>query len=947
MNRISVFMALALSLIVSGLNPLTSTASLAVVPKEAAVFSKIELTPNIETVGVIVSGKNLPKTAALMYRRDGEITWRTGHPLVRIEDGRLAGSLFGLSPSAAYSVKVSDGAAEISVSVVTQADELEFQPSVTLYVDDDAAAGGNGSRAKPFRTIQEAVNRAAAGTRVLVADGIYRENVTFPVSGTDGRWIQVKAEGGGAILDGSVNLPAKAWKPYGAETNLWYAAFPTPIKYLARNGLRFYMYDNMKGLTEAVGHNKVPMAEGWYMEPQGARLYVRTLKNPADYSWQAPLLNHAFDVNGRSWIWIEGFEIRYYGAKDGCGVCVKNSSHVAIRRNKIHHVQLGVFVNWNGSDARGSDTRIEYNEIYDPPVNEWAWKAVKGSSMEGTAIVLRGRSGAIVRGNELHHFFNGVYTGSSADLENAAIALDADVYDNFIHHIGDDALEPEGACVNHRFRNNVIRDSLVGVSLAPVTRGPVWVLRSLITNYSGTSFKWDLNSRGAVFIYHNTSWTDAPGLNAMSMLRPVHNSVMRNNIFQGNEFAFEAAFTGASGHDWDYDNWRTARFPGVPRFKWEAKPYDTISDLCAATRLECNGLEDPPGFVNPQGGDFNLLSSSPNIDRGVVLPGINDDFSGSAPDIGAYESEFDRFPVALSVNLTGILPTAAQNVEFEVVFSEPVSGVEEGDFEAAAAGNLSGAFIKSVTGEGAVYRVTVDTGSGDGFLGLQIKDDDSILDSAGSPLGGTGTENGGFLSRNQYVILKSVPIKFTTANFTSNGAFDGWVIEAGEESGRGGGFNSVSPTFYLGDNAEDRQFRAILDFNTAPLPDNAIVVGALLKIKKLSVTGANPFLTHRNIQVDIGGGIFGLPALQEADFESAAGMDLAGVIFDAPQENWYSAALERAALQLINLKGPTQLRLRFQTDDNDNLSADTVKFHSGDSRLPGDRPLLQVEYYAP
>ena len=43
----------------------------------------------------------------------------------------------------------------------------------------------------------------------------------------------------------------------------------------------------------------------------------------------------------------------------------------------------------------------------------------------------------------------------------------------------------------------------------------------------------------------------------MSTITPMQNSVMRNNIFQGNAFAFEASFTGAKNNDWNYDNWYT------------------------------------------------------------------------------------------------------------------------------------------------------------------------------------------------------------------------------------------------------------------------------------------------------------------------------------------------------------------------------------------------------
>lgn len=728
-----------------------------------AAFSQLDLIPNIETIGVVVSGVGLPKTAELQYRQNGEANWRTGHPLVSIDDGRLVGSLFGLFPSTSYEIKVLDGTAEISGSTITQPVELQFTPSIVLHVNDDAPASGDGSIAAPFKTIQEAVNRASPGTQVLVADGVYREAVTFPASGSAGNWIQVKAEGNGAVLDGSEILSGNIWTQEESKPRVWFTKIGASIGYLARDQKRFYMYDNLSGLMSGTGHNKVSMNEGWYIEPFTWKLYVRSLDDPSKHTWQAPRLNHAFDVDSRDWIWIEGFEMRYYGIRtDGCGVCAINASHLVIRKNKIHNMQLGIFINWNGGEAQGNDTRIEQNEIYDPPVNEWPWNAVKTSSMEGTAIVLRGHIGAIVRDNEIHNYFNGIYTGSSGALENPGVAFDADIYNNHIHHISDDGLEPEGACVNHRFRNNTIDNALVGISLAPITQGPTWVMRSLFTNYFGRAIKWDRNSDGAVFVYHNTSWTNVKDVDAMGLISTVHNAVLRNNIFLSNGYAFQEVPTGSTGNDWNNDNWHTTRALDGPHFKWENVSYDTIAKLCATTELECKGYEDSPGLSNPGGGDFTLLSSSPNIDRGVVIPGINDQFSGGAPDVGAFERVIDSSPVVLSIVRADKNPTGSASVNFTVTFSEPVTGVDVlapfNDFVLGVSGVTDASVTNVASVSGAVYKVGVNTGSGGGTVRLDLADNDSIVDATGNSLGGAGTGNGSFNTGEVYAIEKSLPM---------------------------------------------------------------------------------------------------------------------------------------------------------------------------------------------
>src|SRR5207253_1430232 len=91
------------------------------------------------------------------------------------------------------------------------------------------------------------------------------------------------------------------------------------------------------------------------------------------------------------------------------------------------------------------------------------------------------------------------------------------------------------------------------------------------------------------------------------------------------------------------------------------------------------------------------------------------------------------------------------------------------DFTLATSG-VSSAFISSVSGSGANYTVTVDTGTGSGTIGLNLTDDDSIIDGATNPPGGTGAGNGDFTGE-FYTIDRTAPtvvsINRTDANPSS------------------------------------------------------------------------------------------------------------------------------------------------------------------------------------
>ncbi len=224
-----------------------------------------------------------------------------------------------------------------------------------------------------------------------------------------------------------------------------------------------------------------------------------------------------------------------------------------------------------------------------------------------------------------------------------------DCHDNVITMSADDALSLDGTCANCRVWGNKIDNSLVAFSMAPIDEGPVFVVRNLAYNmqgsrsdagYKGLAIK--LNSgyseQGKMFVYHNTfdmRVADTIGLNIESP--GVWNLVtLRNNIFWAadNTYAIYNVNTG-NAMDMDYDLYYTTKSDYIAN--WDNK-YATLAAFTTATSQETHGYFSLPSFNDRDGGDYRLTTAStPQIDKGVVLPGINDNFRGAAPDLGYFE----------------------------------------------------------------------------------------------------------------------------------------------------------------------------------------------------------------------------------------------------------------------------------------------------------------------
>lgn len=147
----------------------------------------------------------------------------------------------------------------------------------------------------------------------------------------------------------------------------------------------------------------------------------------------------------------------------------------------------------------------------------------------------------------------------------------------------------------------------------------------------------------------------------------------------------------------------------------------------------------------------SILDQSQNPPGGIGAG--NGNFTTGAPLV------IDKnLPVVTSIHFTDANPTMTDFIHFAVAFSEPVTGVDAGDFSLSITGGIAGANITEVTGSGGAYIVTAATGSGDGTIRLDLIDNDSIVDQVNNPLGGSGAGNGSFTTGDMYTINKNAPV---------------------------------------------------------------------------------------------------------------------------------------------------------------------------------------------
>lgn len=368
-----------------------------------------------------------------------------------------------------------------------------------------------------------------------------------------------------------------------------------------------------------------------------------------------------FNVMAADHLYFEGLTIKNCRIAFQCGYQgVLGNKGLTVKNCRLENIAYGV----HAQDARSENFYIADNTFIGSnpgdtfnPRSGGAW----GKTDAGYAVNLSG-AGHVVCYNHAANFWDGlnVFTGAIDDpyFEQQARAID--FYNNEVFNSTDNFIEADGGFTNIRIlRNRCFNCMAVPLSVQPVYVGPVYWIRNVSFNAAGGRTAFKLASGSNVLAYHNT----VTGHPTMHFCERVD---YRNN-----------AFLGAAGPGKDGEPRTVVHFAGgpgdvlthnahrvVPGEKVvfqvgsgeDAQHFHSIEEMAEKTGLGTESLVTPDysvlahapepdhtihkkdsPLVSIQSVDLRPAPHSPLIDAGCVIPNVNDDFTGAAPDIGAYE----------------------------------------------------------------------------------------------------------------------------------------------------------------------------------------------------------------------------------------------------------------------------------------------------------------------
>ncbi|MBN1672067.1 MAG: hypothetical protein JXR37_13595 [Kiritimatiellae bacterium] len=566
----------------------------------------------------------------------------------------------------------------------------------------DAAKGrdsNDGSAAAPFATPQRGVDAAMPGDTVHVRPGVYRGTVVFLRSGEPGRPIVLEGEKG-AILDGGEVVTGWTPAPEVGEgvfkKTLNRAGWPVPhlpCNLTWDNKLVLRINDgNMKGgagfdrLKAPREANEWDHIEALYgTKDKVTYLRFRDGRDPntgevaVGPHWQYDS-SATVRVIGKRHIVVRGFTIR----NRTVGVALRRgASDNVVENNTILGGKWGVLVGfcwWNlketglAADPEHVDVEpllchrnhIRRNAITldfiaklapipalyaSRRVRRWHWEQFKvfgDNDREAVALYNAGHDNRVY-GNHIFEHWGGIqdwsvgkdWQSEQFSIPRSELCRRLNVYDNSIHDILDDALEPTGGGIDCEWHDNLLYRANVTIRQKGIRQGPTYIYRNRCAAPSATAVFYFADTRARIYFYHN-SFSALRGI-TMPTRRAARaaNTWWVNNIFSATELWAPVKSADTMQTHFDYNLCAGSHFrQGVtwqdqPKANWLGGHNTILPDK----KLWKDGdLDLTLPADSPARGKGIDLSKPWTLDgeRHPPLPGMTPGyFKGARPDPGA------------------------------------------------------------------------------------------------------------------------------------------------------------------------------------------------------------------------------------------------------------------------------------------------------------------------
>jgi Right handed beta helix region len=329
-------------------------------------------------------------------------------------------------------------------------------------------------------------------------------------------------------------------------------------------------------------------------------------------------------------VWFENLTLQ----NGGKGFAGNGGARLVVRHCHIRNVEYGIFATRDDADTlRG--WFVADNIIEGPST----WPRTKG--IENARGVQITGEGHVICYNRIRGFADAIDTYPSRRCANI------DFHNNEISEMTDDGIELDFSERNVRCFANRLTNVFQGISAQPVYGGPVYVFRNAIYNVIGEPFKLHNSPSGALFIHNTTVKAGMPLL--IYTEKPVRHCLTRNNLFIGTTgtFAFESTakmrecdfdYDGVGGGPWGlFMKWSGVRYASLEAVRERGPAWKHTVLVESASAFASGVLPPENGEAVHQAADLRLKAGTAAIDAGLAMHGFNDGFSGSAPDLGAYE----------------------------------------------------------------------------------------------------------------------------------------------------------------------------------------------------------------------------------------------------------------------------------------------------------------------